>query len=467
MQYPKIVVLSLLLLCPGFSFADFEGTDSAALANIENTVLGIWSETEDLNDKIGSYGNVTIFDFLRDFSADNSYFLDYLYDISSDIDYIRQTQLSAIRTAVVDSEKHLKEIRYDFGDKLANLALIASSLSGQNVENISINLGFDSIGKNVQKLADTTDGISNNVANIRQNLSNVIYTGDDGLDYLRIAPAAGDLSVLTNFALGSAFLGPWEMENEGGAGYYTLYQRYKNGDISPEIFIAEMGLYNWLAGLNFGDWYVTPPDDADLEDSQGWGIVENAKQEWSALAEYTAFPPYSSSDARFWLYGTRYLTDYVGDILKFFNTNAVAQISDAFPEITDEIENPSTDDFPEDIQPEEPNEQQTQLEEILKTSEDSTDPFERFEYILNNVENSFSSVDASTGNLDLHFNLNFLGVDQTVTVSIQQQAKAKQAISTAIKFVCNGFKLASALFIACAVAKTLTSYRFRVVMMFE
>lgn len=290
---------------------DLEAKLDSIHATLKNISYSNWTYEDilDVKEKL---------DILNDMRTDIRDIGDDVYLIHKDVRSIL-TDTGFIQSDVEDIRNFLNQLPSFMSASLENQNTIIQYIKYAN-DNMFAGKSEDdlSLYKIVESMYNDVHAVTNYFAQYEQYLSTLqeaVVETDDDFSYINVSnitqsvPYYLDLSIITNSILGSSFLGPWEMENEGGAAYYTLYQRFKNGEIDTATYIAEMGLYNWLAGLNFGDWWVTAPDGADLEDTERWGIVENAKIEWGPLAEYTAFPPYSSSDARFWLYGTRDLTD--------------------------------------------------------------------------------------------------------------------------------------------------------------
>lgn len=372
---------------------------------------------------------------------------------------------------------------------------------------------------NTFQLAKDFNAITNTIQEIEDHLyfiEDTVQIGDDERSsYLLVSNIAQsitspiDLSIITNAILGSAFIGPYNFE--WGQSYYDLLEQYKNGEIDSSIFIAEMGLYNWFAGLNFGDVFVTTPDDEDMEDFNRWGIVENAKLLWGPLAESTGFPPYEISDARYFLYGTRDLTDNSTNLpVIAFNTSSnlilslkqlnyaitnynlihtialnthqlhnisenVGIIKEHFArlmEITEQrfsainawdnndVDTPTDldklDDPPEDIIPES-NEQLTGVDDILNVDVQNDTYSTSLENFVNNIEDQFETFQGSAETIQLTFNAGLLGSSKSVTVEINQIPKAKAMIASVTDYVFNGWKIACMIFVVSASAKTLMS----------
>lgn len=346
-------------------------------------------------------------------------------------------------------------------------------------------------------------------------LADAVQVGkEEGTSYILVSNLAQnvtspiDLSIITNAILGSAFVSPFSADYNS---YYDLLEDYKNGEIDSQTFIAEMGLYNWFAGLNFGDWYVTIPDDEDPENMQRWGIIDQAKLLWSPLAESTAFPPYETSDARYFLYGTRDLTDNSTNLAVIaentssnlvlalkslnyaitnynlthtiaLNTHQLHNISEHIGIIKDDltklvtmieekynaldswdesdVDTPTDyeelDEPPDDIIPES-NEQLTGVSDILNVDVENDTFTTSFENFVHDIENKFDPFQGSAENIQLTFNAGLLGGSKSVTVEIQHLPRAKAMISSVTEYVLSGWKIACMIFVVSASAKTLMS----------
>lgn len=347
---------------------------------------------------------------------------------------------------------------------------------------------------------------------------------DEDISYLRVSNIAQnvtspiDLSILTNAILGSAFVSPFSADWNS---YYDLFNRYKNGEIDADSFIAEMGIYNWFAGLNFADWFVTQPDDEDPENMERWGIVDQAKILWAPLAENTAFPPYEISDARYFLYGTRDLTDNSTNLeviayntssnlvlalrsLNFAITNYhlthtiasntrqlhnisqnVGILKDNFIKLLDIIEkrqeeldklndndvDTPTDldklaDIPDDIIPES-NEQLTGVSSILETDVENDQYSTSVANFINDIKNQFDPFSGSAEKITLTFDAGLLGTSRSVSIDIEQLPKAKAMIGSVTDYMISGWKIAVMIFIVSATAQTLMSDGQRIIGMYE
>lgn len=442
MSYLKIIAL-IFLLCPVSSFADWDSSDHVLLSHIYDDVNHIHMDV----DSITSY----MFHHFPLSEPSLSQVIEYM---QNDISVIRNSQLPSILVNVDASESHLKYMRDNFPAKLDNLKLIATALAGQNSEFATINLGFDSIGKNVQIISDSSASISNDVHNIHDDLSSLIFTDDDDISYLRVSPipVSMDFSILTNHVLGAAYLNP----EYGWGDYYELFDRYNDEDIDPEIFIAEMGLHNWYIGLLFGDWFVSTPDGWDEEDDyeNRWGLVDEAQQFWSPMVESSAFQPYEMSNAKYFLYGTRQITDRFNDFMNFVETNAVSQAEDSGlgdPTTIEELEK-----VPEDIIPTDKDNQSGPVDEILATDVENDQFTTEIEDFLGSFEDLMTTGEAAD-TIEITFNASLLGGDTEVTISIKELETAKAKIDHVADWTLNGWKIAVMLFITSCCAKTLMS----------
>lgn len=238
---------------------------------------------------------------------------DDVHLIQKDVRYIL-TDTGFIQSDVEDIRNYLNQLPSFLQSSKENQETIIAYIKYAN-DNMFAGKSVDdlSLYKIVESMYNDVHAVTNYFSQYEEYLwalQDAVVSEED-FSYINVSnitqtvPFTIDLSIITNAILGSAFVNP----EYGWGDYYSIYEAYKNGDIDPEIFIAELGLHNWLAGLNFGDWWVDTPDSEDIENMERWGIVENAKMYWSPLAESTVFTPYETSQARYFLYGTRDLTD--------------------------------------------------------------------------------------------------------------------------------------------------------------
>lgn len=447
--------------------------------------------------------------------------------IADDISVIRNTQLPYIYSQVGEIGSNTKYIRDNWESKLDNLDIIAKALSGFSSDGTSPNLGFESIGKNVELLTHTSVGISNEVSRLSSAIrkaeglsymlvSNIAYSSPVYTNIFNItnAPLASlDLSIITNAILGSSYLNGFHFSE--GTDYFSLYDKYASGEIDFQTYISGMGIWNWFYAMTVGDIFVDIPgiDNPDNIWNDGWTTVVNAQQNFHDLSTYSSFYAQPMANAKYFLYGTRDLTDnstnlvYLSDIEKntvsnalllsriAFNTasnalylskidkntmsntyylsrsyqvavsnmNVVTSIYNILKNWNEDEEELPTDtnltepnpEFEEN--PEEIEEENAEITSILNSSIDES-ALDASLDVINRAQSAFNySVGGSAKPLVIKADVGVLGGSIPIEITIESLQRFSSFWETIVKFLTAGFKIATILIVTRATIKTFLS----------